>query len=181
MRKILLLVAPAAMVLAACGSSSGASKSPNSSPAASVTSPTGPAVQLPVTSRSGSKQNIEVLEVINSSTYSTNGGPPRNGGPTGQPAGGDNWAFTSVLQQNESHVGSDHVTFVFAADGTAIVTAAETFANGNITAQGTVPFDRTLAIPITSGTGSYSGATGTLTVVSNDPTHSNLTFSLKEQ
>ena len=170
MRKVLVLAVPAVALLAACGSSSNTH--------AAVSTPSQSAGSPPSISRSGAKQTIQVLELVSSSTYTPKGGQPRNGGPTGQPAGGDTWAFSSTLQQNGSRVGTDHVTLTFAADGTAAVNADESFANGQIVAHGSVPFDRTLTIPVVSGTGVYRGITGTITVVSQDPTHNSLTFGL---
>lgn len=118
-------------------------------------------------------------ETVNASSYTTKGAGAKPGGPTGEPADGDVWAFSSVLQRDGKNAGTDHVVITFGAAGTAVVDAVETLAAGRIVGHGTAPFQPTLAIPVVSGTGAYAGATGTVTIVSKDNTHSDLTIALR--
>ncbi len=87
--------------------------------------------------------------------------------------------FSSVLSNNGQHVGVDHVVIRFHADGTADVNALDTFADGTITGSGTIPFDPTVAIPVVSGTGAYTGLSGTVTIVSKDNVHNDETVTLQ--
>ncbi len=163
MRRTVLVLPVACAALAACGG-----HTTTSTPAAPAGSPTAP---------STAGQVIQVVE-HGTDTYTPHGGKAAPGGPTGMPAAGDQLDIHSTLDRSGKTVGTDHVHFVLGAGGSATLTATETFADGVIVVRGTVPFDPTLTMPVTSGTGAYAGKTGTLVAVSQSNTLTNLTITL---
>lgn len=172
MRSKLFLLVPLAALLVACGATSTGSPAPKTAttPTASSDAPT---------VHPASASAFVITETVNASTYTPKGGAPRPGGPTGEPADGDVWAFSSLLQRDGTPAGTDHVTISFGTAGTALVDAVETLPAGRIVGHGTAPFQPTLAIPVISGTGAYAGATGTVTIISKDNSHNNLSIALR--
>lgn len=179
MRPTVLLLPAALAALSACGASTPAHSSaaaPASSVASAPTSTSATSIAA-APAASTARRVIQVTE-HGADTYTPKGGQAAPGGPTGMPAAGDQFDIRSTLIRDGKTVGTDHVHFVFGVGGSATVTATEVFADGQIIARGTVPFDPTLTIPVVSGTGAYAGATGTLTAVSQSNTLTNLTITL---
>lgn len=178
MRQTVLLLPVALAALSACGASTPTHNSAAAPAASVVDSPTSaPSASTIAPSASTARRVIQVTEHA-TDTYTPKGGKPSPGGPTGMPAAGDQFDIRSTLVRAGKTVGTDHVHFAFGVGGSATVTATEILADGQIIARGTVPFDPTLTIPVVSGTGSYAGATGTLTAVSQSNTLTNLTITL---
>ena len=173
MRLTLLLLAPLTIVAVACGSTTTANVA-SSSVSTHLTTTAASAAP-----RSVSAGTFTVSEIVNASTYTPKGAAGRPGGPTGEPAAGDVWAFSSILQRAGKQAGTDHVTITFGAAGSALIDTVETLTGGSIVSHGTAPFQPTLAVPVVSGTGSYAGASGTITIDSKDNTHNDLTIALK--
>jgi hypothetical protein len=98
------------------------------------------------------------------------------------PKPGEKWELADDLNQDGTKVGSDSVRCTVVAAGKLDCAATETFGNGTMMLQGTVPMGMdpmVFDLPIVSGTGAYDGATGTFHLADVPGTQhvdSNLTF-----
>jgi hypothetical protein len=100
------------------------------------------------------------------------------------PKPGDTFSFTDNLTQGDTLVGTDKGQCSVEADGTFRCEVTYNFPSGTLVARGgahsdnfakRIPFE----VPLLSGTGAYSGATGTVRVAPNadESSDDTLTFS----
>jgi hypothetical protein len=134
----------------------------------------------PKVTTNGSTRTITALGHATSGDYKPVDGPQAPKPPTTAPKPGDVFTFADDLRQGGLKIGTDSGTCTFVAGAEATCEATTTFADGTLVGKGTRrQITGSYDVPITSGTGAYRGATGTVHVVpvagTNDR-ESNITF-----
>lgn len=135
--------------------------------------------------------NGQVVMVLDdtetSSHFVPKGGEPTEEFPEGEPVVGDAFAFTDDLRQHGELVGTDEGKCTVLPADAIECGATLTFAGGTVSASGPVAEgedeNAPSTIPITGGTGAYTGIKGTVTVLdatdAEDPTDTLSTITLR--
>jgi hypothetical protein len=147
--RLLSAAAVAAALVPAAASAAGAADLPN-----------------PKVTSDGPNSTIVVHAHRTGGTFTPDGGAPTKTFPTAAPKAGDGFTFVDDLIQNGAKIGTDRGRCTIKAANAATCDATLMFADGSLHSSGASPQSSgPYSVPISAGTGAFSGATGTAHVV----------------
>jgi len=131
----------------------------------------------PTTTVENGKTVLKVSEVAVDIAYTPKGGPTVTTPPTAAPSPGSELSFANDLVQDKVKVGGDKGTCKVGAGAKAYCDVTLTFARGSIRVFGDADFSSTVhVVPLSSGSGAWSGVNGTVTIVDHANFLSDLTL-----
>jgi hypothetical protein len=116
----------------------------------------------PKVTSDGSNSTIVAHAHRTGGTFTPVGGSPTKTFPTAAPKPGDSFTFVDDLTQNGTTIGTDRGRCTIKGTDATVCQATLAFAGGSLQSAGAAPQSSgPYTVPITAGTGAYSGATGT--------------------